>query len=358
MKNNYVPKISFLLLNWNGLLFTKECVRSLLKTKYPNFEIIIVDNGSDKDEAGTLEKEFKQSVKVIRNIKNIGYAAGMNVAIKNSVGKYLMLLNNDMEFEGNWLMPLVKILENNSKIAACQPKIKDLRNKKMFEHGGASGGFHDILGYPFARGRVFSFIERDYGQYDKPMKISWCGVMLIRKKVLDKIGYFKSIYFNYGEDMDLCYRIYGIGYQIFSVPQSIVYHFGGGSLKKNMQRKFFYHHRNNIIFLLINYSPLVLATILLPRILMDFTTIFYYLFTGYPSFSIIVIKAYFSVAILLPHIFKERKKTQKILLRNSLKFMPIYKGSIVLDYFLFKRRTFADILKNSSSFKNSIFNNL
>ena len=58
MKNNYVPKISFLLLNWNGLNFTKKCVRSLLKTKYPNFEIIIVDNGSDKDEAKILEKEF------------------------------------------------------------------------------------------------------------------------------------------------------------------------------------------------------------------------------------------------------------------------------------------------------------
>lgn len=351
-----MPKTSFLLLNWNGILFTRECVRSLLKTKYPNFEIVIVDNGSEKDEAGALEKEFKQSIKVIRNIKNLGYAAGMNVAIKNSVGKYVMLLNNDMEFEGNWLMPLIKVLENNPKIAACQPKIKDLQNKKMFEHGGASGGFQDILGYPFARGRVFSFIEKDYGQYDNPMKISWCGVMLIRKQVLDKIGYFKSIYFNYGEDMDLCYRIYGIGYQIFSVPQSIVYHLGGASLKKDMQRKFFYHHRNNIIFLLVNYPPLALTIVLMPRILMDFVTIFYYLFTGYPSFSIAVIKAYFSIVILLPHIFKERRKTQKVLIQNSLKFMPVYKGSVVLDYFLFKRRTFADILKNSPSFKNSIFN--
>lgn len=339
------PKVSFLMLNWNGIDFTRKCLMSLLKIDYPSFEIIVVDNGSVENEADILEKEFKGKVKIVKNKKNLGYAAGMNVAIKNSTGKYLMILNNDMEFRKGWLFPLVETLEGNLNIAACQPKIKDLQNKKMLEHGGAAGGFMDIFGYPFARGRIFSVIEQDNGQYDSVVPICWCGIMLARKNVIDEVGGFKAIYFNYGEDMDLSYRIYGKGYIIVSVPTSVVYHFGGAALKKNMPRKFFFHHRSNIIFILINYPLSFLFLIILPRVAMDLITIFYYAINGYPELGFSVVKAYASLCILFPDALRERSKTQKVLKINSLGVMPVYLGSVVWKYYVERKRVFSEIME-------------
>src|SRR6266403_3547719 len=173
------PKVSFLMLNWNGINFTKKCILSLIKTKYPNFEIVVVDNGSDNNEANLLEKEFKNVIRVVKSRVNVGYAAGMNLAIKHSTGDYIMVLNNDMEFSKNWLYPLIDVLKNNSNVGAVQPKIKDIKRKNYLEAGGAAGGFMDFLGYPFARGRIFSTVEKDYGQYDEPVRVSWAGVFLI-----------------------------------------------------------------------------------------------------------------------------------------------------------------------------------
>lgn len=340
------PLVSFLMLNWNGISFTRKCLRSLLKTDYPNYEIIVVDNGSVKDEAAALEREFKKSIRVIRNEVNVGYAAGMNIAIKNSHGVYLMILNNDMEFGKNWLNPLVDTLKNNKDVGACQPKIKDLKKKNYFEAGGAAGGFMDIHGYPFARGRIFSTVEKDYGQYDEIVRISWAGVMLIKKEVLNKIGTFNPIYFNYGEDMDICYRIYGGGYLIVNIPSSIVYHVGGAALKKNMSKKFFFHHRNNIIVILINEKISNALSILLPRFFLDFITIFYYGLTGFPNLSISVVKAYGSIFMMFKEIMNERKIVQGRINHKYLKLMPIYKGSIVFKYFISKKRTFQHVIED------------
>src|SRR3990172_9674185 len=151
------PKVSLLILNWNGIEFTRKCLRSLLMTSYSNFEIILVDNNSDNREAEHLKKELEnQDTRIIKSKKNLGYAGGMNLAARYAKGKYIMFLNNDMEFPRNWLMPLVDTLSSGSQLGACQPKIKDLKNNHHFEYAAAAGGFIDVFGYPFARGRFFS----------------------------------------------------------------------------------------------------------------------------------------------------------------------------------------------------------
>ncbi len=344
------PKVSCLLLNWNGIKFTKKCLKTLLKTTYTNFDIIVVDNGSEKNEAELLKKEFSRfsKIKIIRSEVNLGYAAGMNLAYKNSTGDYIMLLNNDMEFGEDWLSPLVEYLGNHKKVGAVQPKMNDMKKKGYFEHGGAAGGFFDIFGYPFARGRIFSSVEKDNGQYDNPIRIGWAGVILIKKSVLKKIGLFHTIYFNYGEDMDLCYKIYGAGYSIVNIPQSVVYHYGSAILGKNMQKKTFYHHRNSIIFLLINFRLTTLLYILLPRIILDVVSIFYYIVNGFPELGLSVIQAYMSLITRIPQIYKSRITNQKILQPENITKMPIYKGSIIWDYFIRRRKKFSELMNHES----------
>lgn len=346
MKKAQNPLASILLLNWNGIEYTRKCIETLLQTQYSPFEITVFDNGSANNEAEMLEKEFRNKITVIKNKTNIGYAEGMNALYKRTKGKYVVIVNNDMKFSKNWLMPLVTVLEENKKIAACQPKLLNLNSPGYFDYASAAGGFVDILGYPFARGRIFTYTEKDAGQYENIIKISWNGIFIARREVIDKTGLFNSIYFNYGEDMDLCFRIYGQGHFIASVPQSEVYHASGGTLKKDLVKKMFFHHRNNLILILINWPSNYLPFVIPIRVVLDLVAILYYLVIHFHAGSIGVIKAYISLLTMLKQIQKERAKTQKIIKIENIRLMPIYKGSIVWDYFILRKRKFDQVITN------------
>ncbi len=348
------PKVSLLILNWNGLEYTFNCIKSLLQTDYPNFEIIVVDNCSKIDEANILEKKFKGKITVIKNKINLGYAQGMNVAYAHSSGKYIMFVNNDMEFEKNWLKPLVMILVNNPTVGGCQPKLKHLINRQSFDYAVAAGGFIDTFGYPFARGRIFTHVEKDMGQYDQIIKISWCGIFLVRREVLEKTGLFDPIFFNYGEDMDLCFRIYGQGYSVVNVPSSVGYHYGGGILKKNLAQKMFFHHRNNLIFIFKNFEIKTVLLIIFPRFALDFLSIFYYLYNGSIESSFAVVRAYTSFFLLSKKIVESRKVAQSKIQRKNIRSMPIYRGSVIWDYFILKKKTFREIIKYDNLFRINI----
>lgn len=349
-----IPKVSVLLLNWNTLHFTRKCLRSLTRTKYANLEIIVVDNGSKSDEAAKLEMEFKRKVKVIKNKKNIGYALGMNIAYRYAKGKYIVFVNNDMKFSPDWLHPLVEILEKNRQIGACQPKLISLRRKQYFDYASAAGGFVDILGYPFARGRIFTDIEKDEGQYEEVIKISWNGIFMTRREVLEKTGLFNPIYFNYGEDMDLSFRMYGLGYVIVNVPQAVAYHYNAETLKKDMVKKMFYHHRNNLLLLLINWPLRYLLFVMPIRFLLDIIAIFYYLGVNFKAGAIGVIKGYKSLIFMIPQVMHERKKTQKLIGKGNISLMPLYKGSIVFQYFILGKKTFREIVTDRRMYSISI----
>ena len=346
-------KVSILLLNWNGISYTKHCVESLLMLDYSNYEIIVLDNGSDNNEAEILDKKFSKNkkIRIIKNGRNIGYAAGMNKAFTFAQGKYVLVTNNDMRFEKDYLTQLVRVLKENPKIAICQPKLKNLQDKDMFDYSIAAGGHMDLFGYLFARGRIFTFVEKDKGQYDTLAKISWCGIFLARKNVLEKTGLFDPIYFNYGEDGDLCFRIYGQGYIIVNNPKAVGYHISGGAMKKNLYKKMFFHHRNNVILILKNFPTRWLLLIIFPRIFLDFVAIFYYLYRGSPNSSLAVLGAYVSLIRLSKKIWRARKKVQPILIKSNLSAMPVYKGCIIYDFFIRGKETFAQIMIDKSLIK-------
>ena len=151
--------VAIVLLNWNG----KEWLEKFLPflTKYSNHHPIYIADNNSSDKSIEFIKETYPSIKIILNKDNYGYAKGYNKALEKIDAKYFMLLNSDVEVTKDWINPMLTLMNSNNNIAACQPKILDYNNRRFFEYAGASGGYIDILGYPFCRGRILEEIEED-----------------------------------------------------------------------------------------------------------------------------------------------------------------------------------------------------
>lgn len=341
-----LPLVNIIIVTFNGYKFTEPCILSLFDCSYSNFKIFLVDNASNKKDYDKFFKKYKDNKKIefIRLDKNLGFGGGCNAALKKIKSGYIVFLSNDAIVTDNWLNPIISYMKNNPCVGACQPKIKDLKRKNYFEYAGAAGGFMDIYGFPFSRGRIFFDLEKDYGQYDDRMDVVWCsGVAIVTKKeVIDKVGFFDKIFFLYAEEADLCWRIHHAGFRLVYIPESIVYHYG---MKKNIIDKTFFNHRNGLIMLIKNYSTFELIRYLPVRLILDCIAFFYYLFTFFPNHSIDVIKAYLSLLYLIPTVIQHRiqiNKLKKVSGKPKFKY-PLYSKSIIVEYFLKGKKTFKEL---------------
>ena len=248
-------KVAVVILNWNGQSFLEKFLPNVIKYSQ-EVQIIVADNQSSDNSVAFLKDKFPE-VSIIINPSNDAFAKGYNLALKQVQAEYYVLLNSDVEVTENWIEPIVSLMQSNPKIAACQPKILDYNQPSKFEYAGASGGFIDKYGYPFCRGRIFNVLEEDKGQYDSSMEVFWAtgACMFVRSDAFWKVGGFDDDYFAHMEEIDVCWRMKNIGYQIFIEPKSKVYHVGGGTLNKLSPRKTFLNFRNNLITLTKNASP-------------------------------------------------------------------------------------------------------
>ncbi|HEY0750629.1 MAG TPA: glycosyltransferase family 2 protein, partial [Chitinophagaceae bacterium] len=168
------PLVAIVILNWNGKRYLEDFLPSVLSSTYSNYKVIVADNASSDDSVNFLRDKYSD-VEVIQLEKNHGFAKGYNDALKQVDADIYVLLNSDVEVIPGWLEPLVSIIEEDDRIAACQPKMLSYQNKGFFEYSGASGGWLDLYGYPFARGRVFDVCEEDKGQYNRVEEIFWAS---------------------------------------------------------------------------------------------------------------------------------------------------------------------------------------
>ena len=168
-----MKRIAVVILNWNGKSWLEKFLPTVLKYS-ESAQIYVVDNASTDDSVLFLENNFP-SVKVIQNARNSGFAGGYNEGLKQVKEEIYCLLNSDVEVTEGWLEPVLNLFQQNSEIAAIQPKILSYDRKNYFEFAGAGGGLIDNLGYPYCRGRVFEDLEEDKGQYDDEMEIFWAS---------------------------------------------------------------------------------------------------------------------------------------------------------------------------------------
>lgn len=212
--------VSFVILSHNDSDMVLKAVSSIkkLKTKY-RYDIFVVDNGSEDNTPSIIKKGF-QNINVIRLKKNIGTAA-YDAAIKKSDAKYIYFTGCDIEVKDGVLDKLANFLEKNNDAAQAAPKYISINDKKKI----------DLAGTWLSRS-FYSGIFKNNTLGEKPIEIPYIGTGLIRKEIIDKFCYlFDNDYFFYGEDVDLGMRLRLLGYNIYYIPDSIVYHAGSVSRK-------------------------------------------------------------------------------------------------------------------------------
>jgi GT2 family glycosyltransferase len=334
--------VSIIIPHYNGTDLLRRCLRALQQTEYEPVEILVVDNASTDGSGETAKVEFPQ-IKLIRETTNRGFAGGCNVGMREASGKYIVLLNNDAVVTKGWLGHLVRTAEDDPKIGALQPKILGYSRKSHFDYAGAAGGFMDVLGYPFARGRIFFTLEANSGQYEKESNIFWATgtCTLLRRSAVEQVGELDETFFAHMEEIDLDWRLHMAGYRVAYVPQSVVHHDAGTTLPPESPRKIYLNHRNGLMMLLKNYSAGVLAWVMPVRLGLEMVSAVYFLLKREPVQTRSILAALVGVLRETNYIRKARRKAQAI---RSIPDREVrrrmYRGSIVWQYFVRGRKTF------------------
>jgi len=323
-------KTAIVILNWNGKDWLEKFLPTIIQHS-DMAEIIIADNGSTDDSLLFLSKNFP-NIKVINNKENLGFAGGYNNALDRIHAEYYVLLNSDVEVSDNWLLPIIRLMDKDKDIAACQPKLLDFNNRKKFEYAGASGGFLDNLGYPFCRGRIFNFLEEDAGQYNDTAEVFWAtgACLFLRSDIFWEVGGFDSDFFAHQEEIDLCWRLRNKGYKIMVEPKSEVYHVGGGTLNASSSFKTYLNFRNNLCMLFKNLPLPSLFFVVIFRLLLDAVASITFLKQkdGFSHFFAII-KAHFYFYCAIPKLIVKRQKIkQKNKLVGKVNWNILFKNKV------------------------------
>ncbi|TFV95688.1 glycosyltransferase family 2 protein [Algoriphagus kandeliae] len=247
------PSVAIILVNWNGLIFTRACLKSLQSLDYTAFEIFVVDNGSENPEGAQLKEEFPH-IHLLETGKNLGFSGGNNVGIRKALElgfSHILLLNNDTEVEAGFLGNMMHQFSHNPKLGILQPLICFLHEKQKI--WGAGGKWQKLLG------RAITLGDRKNIQSYSPKteELDWATgcCMLIKREAILEAGLLNEQYFAYFEDVEWSLRIRKQGFEIALVPEARIYHEAGGSSKKKhdegvLSPRVFYYHVRNQLFLL------------------------------------------------------------------------------------------------------------
>ena len=235
------PKISVIIVNYNGKKLLEKCLESLFKTDYNNFEVILVDNNSTDGSMEFVTKNYPKII-VIKLDSNKGFAEPNNIGAKIAKGEYLLFLNNDTVTTTNFISEMVKVLEKDEKIAICQSLLL-----KPDGNIDSSGDFIDKMG----------IVYNSKTKTDEIKEISSArgACMLIRKKIFDKLGGFDEKFFFSFEDVDLGWRSWILGYKVVIVPNSIVYHSAGKTSSNFKPEVAFHGLKNQLSMKITNFEP-------------------------------------------------------------------------------------------------------
>lgn len=330
--------VAVVILNFNGRELLKKFLPSVVRFS-GQAKIVVADNLSTDDSRELLRVQFPH-VEVIHLPSNLGFCGGYNHALRQVKATYFILLNSDVEVTPDWLIPLVAILKSDSQAGAVQPKILSYSNRQHFEYAGAGGGFIDWLGYPFCRGRIFNTLETDHHQYDDTLPVFWASgaCLAVKADLFYQLEGFDESFFAHMEEIDFCWRLKRAGHQVIYCGSSTVYHVGGATLSASSPRKTYYNFRNGLAMLVKNLGPGKMSLVLPLRLGLDCAAALKFLLTGEGRHTWAVLKAYLFLLFHFPSLLKMRHRLAGTLPNYTVG--QIYRKSIVLKYFLFRKRKF------------------
>lgn len=241
-------ELSIITVNYNGLKDTCALIDSIPFNE--DMEVIVVDNGSNENEANVLQERYPY-IKVIRSDKNLGFAGGNNLGIKSAKGKYIFLVNNDTIFKEFKPQILIRRLESSPKIGMVCPKIRFAWKNNPIQFAG-----YTPLSSITVRNQAIGFDEEDKGQYDTPHHTPYAhgAAMMLKREVIDKVGLMPECYFLYYEELDWSMMITRAGYEIWYEPASTIYHKESQSTGQNSPLRTYYITRNRLLLVKRNWS--------------------------------------------------------------------------------------------------------
>ena len=268
-------ELSIITVNYNGLKDTCALIDSIPFNE--DMEVIVVDNGSKKDEAGILQDRYPNII-VIRSVKNLGFAGGNNLGIKAAKGKFLYFTNNDTTFKDFNPQELIKRLDSSPKIGMVCPKIRFAWDDNPIQFAG-----YTSLSPITVRNHAIGFGEEDNGQYDVAHQTPYAhgAAMMIKRDVIDKVGLMPECYFLYYEEIDWSMMITRAGYEIWYEPASTIYHKESQSTGQISPMRTYYITRNRLLLVKRNFKGIktILAYAYL-QIIVATRDILKYLFKG------------------------------------------------------------------------------
>ena len=330
-------EVALIILNYNGKFWLSKFLPLLLE-KSCSAKIYVVDNASADDSVSFLQNTYPEAVTTISFENNYGFAAGYNRACKLIEADLYGLINNDIEVTENWLFPIIEVFEKYPEIAIAQPKICDYHKRAFFEYAGGAGGYLDALGYAYCRGRLFSTLEKDSDQYRYTDDLHWASgsCFFIRSAVFETTKGFDATFFMHQEEIDLCWRVKGLGYKIACVSDSKVFHVGGATLSHQNPKKVYYNFRNSLLMLTKNLPWYWLFPVIFIRLLLDGLAGLFFIKQGKYQDTLAVIKAHYAFFLRLP---------RYVFLPSSGRLFH-YISSLIVFYFLKKKIYFSQLPKH------------
>ena len=244
-------RLSIITINYNGLKDTCELIDSIPFND--DMEVIVVDNASKQDEASIISERFPQ-VKVIRSNKNLGFAGGNNLGIKEAKGAYILLINNDTYFKDFNIDNLIKRFDSSDKIGIVCPKLRFAWGNFPIQFAG-----YTPLSNITLRNKAIGFGEEDNGQYDTahPTPYAHGAAMLIKREAIEKVGLMPECYFLYYEEIDWSMMFTRAGYEIWYDPCCTVYHKESQTTGQNSPLRTYYITRNRLLLVKRNYKGII-----------------------------------------------------------------------------------------------------
>ncbi len=330
-------KTAIVILNWNGKQLLEQFLPSIVNFSLQQADIYVADNAST-DDSILFVKTFFPSVKIIENPTNGGYAKGYNDALQTVDADVYCLINSDVEVTENWLAPILEVFKTDEKTAIIQPKILDYKDKTKFEYAGAGGGFIDLFGYPYCRGRVFNHLEKDTKQFDDITDIFWASgaCLFIRANIYHKIKGFDEDYFAHQEEIDLCWRTQNIGHNIKYVGTSTVYHVGGATLQETNPHKTYLNFRNSLLNVVKNVPKKWFLFVVFSRLILDGIAGLKFIIELRPVHTWSILKAHLS---FYKNFYKFLKKRKTLIKKQDYNLHT----SIVWQYFVLGKTKFKDL---------------
>jgi GT2 family glycosyltransferase len=331
LKNNQTPLVSIIILNYNAGKLLLNCVESILKSDFKNYEIIVVDNNS-KDKSHLLCKERFEKIELIENSKNFGFCEGNNIGVRNARGEFIIIINPDTTVTPNWIDKFLNAQKENGD-GIYQPKIISLEDKKTIL---STGNMIHLFGFGFARDK--GNLKTKHIENIEKITYSSGTCIFTTKKLFEKIGMFDSFLFLYHDDLDLSWRASMQKIDSFYVPTITVFHKESYNFQWS-SKKFYWLERNRKYCILTHYSKETQKKIASELFLSDVLVWISYFFKG---FLLVKIRAELEIR-------KNKKKIEE-------KYMELEKNKLVSDQEMIKK--FSDEIWIPKDISNNFFNKL